>query len=294
MAEHVQHTQQTQQTSSTQHTQHTQRAQGTAGGQRTREAGPASGARFTGKVALVTGGSSGMGLAVARRLVAEGASVVITGRDAGRLEAAVAELGGAERVFAVRGDVAHLPDLDALAEAVRTRFGRLDVVFANAGVASFQPTDEVTEAEYDRVMDINVKGVFFTLGKVRPLLADGAAIVINASWTVHRGLPAGALYSASKAAVHNLAHTLAAELGPRGIRVNSVSPGYIETAMFHAAVAPEAHADVVADIAVGRIGTADDVAGAVAFLASDEASYVTGQDLIIDGGLVAAVPGTTW
>lgn len=250
--------------------------------------------RFQDKVALITGGTSGMGLAAAHRLLAEGAQVVITGRDAARLDAAVKELDAGDRVLAVRGDAAHLPDLDALVEKVRDRFGRLDVVFANAGVASFQPSDEVTEAEYDRVMGINVKGVFFTVQKARPLLSDRASIVINASWTVHRGLPTGALYSAGKAAVHNLAHTLAAELGPHGVRVNSVSPGYIETAMFHDAVTPDAHAEVVAGVVAGRIGTADDVASAVAFLASDEASYITGQDLIIDGGLVSAIPGTSW
>ncbi|MFB9909495.1 glucose 1-dehydrogenase [Allokutzneria oryzae] len=247
--------------------------------------------RFDNKIALITGGTSGIGLATARRLLAEGAHVVITGRDKTRLDAAVEELDGGDRVLAMRGDAASLADLDALTAAVQDRHGRLDVVFANAGVASFQPIGDVTEAEFDRVMDINVKGVFFTIQKTVPLLSDNAAIVINASWTLHRGLPAASLYSATKAAVHNLTHTLAAELGPKGIRVNSVSPGYIETAMFHDALTDEEKSAVVPEVVSGRLGTADDVADAVAFLASQEASYVNGQDLIIDGGLVAAIPG---
>ncbi|MFD0364835.1 glucose 1-dehydrogenase [Nocardia sp. GCM10030253] len=249
--------------------------------------------RFDDKIALITGGTSGMGLATARRLLAEGAQVVITGRDTARLDAAVADLGGADRVLAIRGDVANLADLDAMTTAIRERFGRLDVVFANAGIGTFQPNGDITEAEFDRAVDVNFKGVFFTIQKTIPLLPEHAAIVINASWTLHRGLPNASLYSATKAAVHNLAHTLAAELGPKGIRVNSVSPGYIDTPMFHDNVTTEAAAAVVADVAAGRIGTADDVADVVAFLASGEASYINGQDLIIDGGLVAAIAGPT-
>lgn len=245
--------------------------------------------RFGGKIALVTGGSSGMGLATARRLLAEGAQVVITGRDKARLDAAVDALRGGDRVLAVQADAARSADLDALTAAVRDRHGRLDVVFANAGVASFRPNAEISEDEFARVVDINFKGVFFTVQKALPLLSVHAAIVINASWTLHRGLPGASLYAATKAAVHNLARSLAAELGPRGIRVNSVTPGYIETPMFHDNVSPDAHTAVLAEVASRRLGTAEDVADAVAFLASAEASYVNGQDLIIDGGLVAAI-----
>ncbi|QLY33802.1 SDR family NAD(P)-dependent oxidoreductase [Nocardia huaxiensis] len=249
--------------------------------------------RFTGKIALITGGTSGMGLAAAARLLAEGADVIITGRDKTRLDAVadeLAESAAADRILAVPGDVSNENDLNTLFDTIRNRFGRLDVVFANAGIGSFQPVDEVTFDEFDRVVDINFKGVYFTIQRALPLLADGSSIVINASWTLHRGIPGASLYAANKAAVHNLAHTLVADLAPRRIRVNSVSPGYIETPMFHANVSAEAHAEVLTTVPAARLGTADDVANAVAFLASHEASYINGQDLIIDGGLVAAVP----
>ncbi|QLY27626.1 glucose 1-dehydrogenase [Nocardia huaxiensis] len=247
--------------------------------------------RFDGKIALITGGSSGMGLATARRLLAEGARVVITGRDKVRLDAAVAELGAG--VVGIAGDAGDLADLDALAETVREQFGRLDVVFANAGIGAFQSIEAVTEAEFHRVLDTNFKSVFFTIQKTLPLLPDGAAIVINASFAPRRGVPGSALYSASKAAVHNLARSLAAELSPRGIRVNSVSPGFIDTPAFRAEITEEGKAAAGASVAAGRVGTADEVAAAVAYLASPEASYVNAQDLLVDGGLIFASPATS-
>jgi NAD(P)-dependent dehydrogenase (short-subunit alcohol dehydrogenase family) len=245
--------------------------------------------RFDDKIALVTGGTSGIGLATARRLLSEGAQVVIAAVDKPGLDAAVEKL-GSDRILPVHCDVASLTDLDALTAAIQDRYGRLDVVFANAGVASFESVDNVTEAEFDRVMNINFKGVFFTIQKAVPMMPDHSAIVLSASWTLHRGMTSASIYSASKAAVHSLARTLAAELGPKGIRVNSVSPGYIATPMFHAAIAPDEHADILAKVVSDRFGTADDVADAVAFLASTEASYINGQDLVVDGGLVAAIP----
>lgn len=244
--------------------------------------------RFSSKTALITGGTSGMGLATAHRLVAEGAQVIITGRDKSRLDAAVAGLG--ERALGISGDATSLTDLDTLTTAIHERYGRLDVVFANAGIGAFQPIGTVTEPEFHRVVDVNFKAAFFTIQKSLPLLSDGGAIVINASFALHRGVPDAALYSATKAAVHNLTRSLAAELTPRRIRVNSVSPGYIDTPAFRAEASAEVQAAVATTVVAGRVGVADEVAAAVAFLASDEASYINGQDLLIDGGLTTATP----
>ncbi|WP_306359488.1 SDR family oxidoreductase [Nocardia sp. CC227C] len=302
--------------------------------------------RYDGKIALITGGTSGMGLATARRLLAEGARVIITGRDKIRLDAAVAELadrraddvaepgyqqsshvaepdgrrsghaagsggrqsghaagsggqqsghaaGLADRVLGIPGDAADLTDLTALAATIGERFGRLDLVFANAGIGAFQAIDDVTEAEFARVVDANVKSVFFTVQKTLPLLSDRAAVVINASFAVHRGAPGTALYTATKAAIHSLARTAAAELAPRRIRVNSISPGYIDTPAFRAEASPEAQAAAATLVAAGRIGNPDEIAAAVAFLGSEEAAYVNGQDLLIDGGLTTVVPAAT-
>ena len=253
---------------------------------------PIATARFDGKIALVTGGSSGMGLATARRLLDEGAQVVIAARGKPGLDAAVEELNAGDRLVAVAGDVADSSDLDALVDAIGTRYGRLDVVFANAGIGAFAPIADITDAEFDRVVATNFRGVFFTVQKTLPLLADGGAIVVNSSWAVHRGVPAASLYSATKAAVLSLAQSLAAELAPRRIRVNSISPGYIETPSYRANVSDAAKAAAVEAVAAGRLGTSEDIAAAVAFLASDDASYLNGQDLLVDGGLIAAIPAT--
>ncbi|APE38312.1 oxidoreductase [Nocardia mangyaensis] len=245
--------------------------------------------RFNDKIALVTGGTSGMGMATARQLLGDGARVVITGRDQGRLDAAVADLGG--RALGVVADVADLSALDALIDAIRERYGRIDIVFANAGVGVFKPSAEITEDDFDQVVAVNFKGVFFTIQKALPLMPAGGAVVINASWTLHRGVDVLSLYSATKAAAHNLSRTLAADLAPRGIRVNSVSPGYIDTPMYPEAELPEPVAAASRGrVPAHRFGRAAEVAEVVAFLASDAAGYVNGQDLIVDGGLVSSIP----
>ncbi|MEV1176492.1 glucose 1-dehydrogenase [Nonomuraea sp. NPDC049784] len=244
--------------------------------------------RFTDKTVLITGGTSGMGLATAHRLITEGAHVIVTGRAQQRVDQATAALG--PRAFGVVADAADLRGLDVLMDTIKTRYGRLDVVFANAGVGTFVPFADITESDFDHAVDVNFKGVFFTIQKALPLIVDHGSIVINASWTLHRGNGILTLYSATKAAAHNLARTLAAELAPRGIRVNSISPGYIDTPMYPAAALSETEtAAITGRIAAGRFGQPEEIATAVAFLASCEASYINGQDLVIDGGLVNAI-----
>ncbi|WBP90087.1 SDR family NAD(P)-dependent oxidoreductase [Kitasatospora cathayae] len=242
---------------------------------------------------LITGGTSGMGLATARLLLTTGARVVITGRSETRLTRAAEELDAGDRLLAVRADATAPADLARLTATVRERYGKLDGVFANAGVAGFQPVQDVGEADFARIVDTNLKGVFFTVQHALPLLdaAGGGSVVLNASWTPHRGLPGAAAYAASKAGVLSLARTLGAELAGRGVRVNSVSPGYIVTEMFHAAVPdPADHDPLRAQVPLGRLGRAEDVAETVAFLLSERSSYITGQDIVIDGGLVPAFP----
>jgi NAD(P)-dependent dehydrogenase (short-subunit alcohol dehydrogenase family) len=246
--------------------------------------------RFDGKVALVTGGNSGMGLSVAARLVAEGARVVVCGRNAATVEGAARDLGPA--AHGVVADLGRLSEIDRLIEATRAfGAGRLDVVFANAGSATFGPVASTTEAQWDELMNVNLKGVYFTVQKALPLMGPGGAIVLNASVAAGKGNPAGSLYSASKAGVRSLGRTLAAELVGRGIRVNVVSPGPIETPLFARTGGMTADAVQAMKGAwaernpMKRFGTPDEVAAAVLFLASDEASFITGVDLLVDGGV---------
>lgn len=247
------------------------------------------GGRLSGKTALVTGGTTGIGFATAERLLAEGVErLVVTGQDEGRLADAARGLGSA--VTAVRADVRSLPDLDRLADAAGQALGgRLDVLFANAGVGSFAPIESVDERFYDDQFGVNVKGLFFTVQKLLPLMRQGGSIVLNASAVNAKGVAGGHVYFATKAAVRSLARTLAAELAPRGIRVNAVSPGLVPTPFVAKMGLPQEALDGFASMIsgqapLGRLGRAEEIAPAVAFLASDDASYVTAGDLVVDGG----------
>jgi NAD(P)-dependent dehydrogenase (short-subunit alcohol dehydrogenase family) len=254
---------------------------------------------FHDRVILVTGGTSGIGLATARLLLDHGAHVVVTGRDDDRLERAAAQLDGSsgqgKRLLTVRADAASLPDLDRLISLITDRHGRLDGVFANAGVGVFQHTAEVTEADFDLLVEVNFKGVFFTVQKALPLLeaAGGGSIVLNASWTLHRGMAGVPVYAATKAAVHNLTRTLGSDLADRGIRVNSVSPGYIVTEMFQNFTPdPVAQEAIRTLVPLKRLGRGEDIAETVAFLLSSRSSYITAQDIAVDGGLINAIPAS--
>lgn len=244
--------------------------------------------RFEGKVALVTGGNSGIGLAVATGLVEEGARVVIVGRNAETVARSAADLGAA--AHGVVADTSRLADIERAIAATREfGAGRLDVVFANAGVGTFGPLAATTEAMWDTTFDINVKGVYFTVQRAVALMQRGGAIVLNASVAAGKGNVGSSVYAASKAAVRSFGRTIANELVERGIRVNVVSPGPIETPIFDRTMnAQQVEATKAAMLArnpMKRFGTTDEVSAAVLFLASDAASYITGVDLLVDGGV---------
>jgi NAD(P)-dependent dehydrogenase (short-subunit alcohol dehydrogenase family) len=244
--------------------------------------------RFEGKVALVTGGNSGIGLAVAQGLVDEGARVVIVGRNAETVARSAGALGAA--AHGIVADTARLADLDRVIAATREfGGGRLDVVFANAGVGTFGPLAATSEEMFDSTFDINVKGVYFTVQKAVVLMQPGGAIVLNASVAASKGNPIGSVYGATKAAVRSFGRTIAAELVERGIRVNVVSPGPIETPIFGRTANTEQVAAIKAAMLarnpMKRFGTTDEVSAAVLFLASDAASFITGVDLLVDGGV---------
>lgn len=240
------------------------------------------------KVALVTGGTSGIGLATARRFVAEGAHVFITGRRQAELDAAVATIG--HDVTGVAGDVSLLDDLDRLYDVIRTTKGRLDVLFANAGGGSLAPLGQITEEQFDRTFGINVRGLVFAVQKALPLMASGSTIVLNASTTSVKGTGAFSVYSATKAAVRNFARSWTIDLKEKGIRVNVVSPGVVPTPGYDglglSTVQVQGFIDQqVQTIPLGRVGTPDEIAKAVVFLASDDSSFVNGVELFVDGGM---------
>ena len=243
--------------------------------------------KLQGKIALITGGTSGIGLATAEQFVNEGAYVFITGRRDPELALAVKEIG--RNVTGVRGDVSNLDDLDRLFEQIKREKGKLDIVFANAGVATYSPFGKITEEHYDSIFNINVKGLLFTVQKALPLMPDGASIILNASIVASKGLSSNSVYSATKAAVRSFARTWTTDLKDRQIRVNAVSPGSIETPgltdLLASAEAGEQRLKMISGIVpLGRLGRPDEIAKAVVFLASDDSSYITGTELFVDGG----------
>ena len=243
--------------------------------------------KLEGKIALVTGGSSGIGLATAKQFVKEGSYVFVTGRREQELKAAGTEIG--KNVSALTSDASKLSDLDRLFDQIKTEKGRLDVLFANAGIAKYAKLGEITEALFDSIFDINVKGVLFTVQKALPLMPEGSSIILNASIVGSKGLSSNSVYSATKAAIRSFARTWTTDLKDRHIRVNAISPGTIDTPGLNDLLASGAAGQervkmISSAIPLGRFGTPDEIAKAVVFLASDDSSYMTGAELFIDGG----------
>ncbi len=244
--------------------------------------------RLAGKVAVITGGNSGIGLATAKRFQAEGAKVAIAGRSKQTLDEAVKTIGNG--VVAVQADVSKLADVDKLYAEVSRRLGKIDILFVNAGIAKFAPLADTSESLYDEQFDTNIKGAYFTVQKALPFLNDGASIILNTSVADSTGNAGTSAYSSTKAALRSLARTAAAELAARGIRVNAVAPGPIATPIFGRTGLPKETIDqwaseLVAKVPMKRFGQPEEVAGAVAFLASQDASYITGVEINVDGGV---------
>jgi len=244
--------------------------------------------KLSGKIAVITGGNSGMGLATAQLFAKEGAKVIITGRRQKVLDEAVESIGAdAEGVL---GDVSRLSDLDKLHDHVKAKYGRVDVIFANAGLGSLAPIDQVTEAQFDETFNVNVKGTYFTVQKLLPLVPDGGSIILNASIASSKGMEAFSVYSATKAAVRSLARTLTTDLKARKIRVNAISPGPIDTPIFGKTGLTEQEIEgfksgITSQVPLGRIGLPEEIAKPALFLASDDSSYISGIELTVDGGM---------
>jgi NAD(P)-dependent dehydrogenase (short-subunit alcohol dehydrogenase family) len=243
--------------------------------------------KLEGKIALITGGNSGIGLATAKQFVNEGAYVFITGRREAELAAAKKQIG--KNVTAIQGDVSNLDDLDRLFVQIKKEKGKLDIVFANAGIAKYAPLGTITEELYDSIFNINVKGLLFTVQKALPLLPDGGSIILNASIVASKGLSSNSVYSATKAAVRSFARTWTTDLKDRRIRVNAVSPGPIDTPGLSELLASSETGEqrkkmISTTVPLGRFGRPEEIAKAVVFLASDDASYITGIELFVDGG----------
>jgi NAD(P)-dependent dehydrogenase (short-subunit alcohol dehydrogenase family) len=244
--------------------------------------------KLSNKVAVVTGGNSGIGLSTAKAFVDQGAKVVVFGRDQATLDHAVETLGA--NAVGVRGDVTSDADLTRLFDTAKRRFGAVDIVFANAGVAEFLPIEAADDKHFDKLFDINVKGVLKTVRQAVPVLNDGASIILTTSGANEIGMPGSSVYSATKAAVRSFARTFSAELVHRGIRVNAVSPGPVATPIFGRMGLPEEVAagmegQMAAEVPLKRVGQPDEIARAVLFLASEDSSYVVGAELVVDGGM---------
>jgi NAD(P)-dependent dehydrogenase (short-subunit alcohol dehydrogenase family) len=240
--------------------------------------------KLEGKVALVTGGSSGIGLATAKVFVNEGADVFITGRREPELVAAVKEIG--RNLTGVQGDVSNLGDLDRLFAQIEREKGKLDIVFANAGITPMTPLGKITEEDYDSIFNANVKGLLFTVQNALSVMADGGSIILNASIVASKGFPNWSVYSATKAAVRSFARTWTTDLKDRRIRVNVVSPGYIDTPAWRSVEGAEQRIETLSKtVPLGRFGTPEEIAKAVLFLASDDSTYITGTELFVDGGV---------
>ena len=246
------------------------------------------GNKLEGKIAVITGGNSGMGLATAKRFISEGAYVFITGRRQNELDTAISEIG--KNVIGIQGDVSNLADLDRLYNTVKDQKGHLDILFANAGIAQFAPLGEISEEHFDKIFGINVKGLLFTVQKALPIFRDGGSIILNASIGSSKGFEETSVYSATKAAVRSFARTWTADLKHRKIRVNAISPGPIDTPIFSNLLQNEEQSqqfkkNIVNTVPMGRMGSPDEIAKVVSFLASDDSSYITGIELFVDGGL---------